>query len=82
MVRYYLTQDHFHYDDSGYYGYILFSGTKAELHGLLNGLGAGIKNMALAGIAGAAASARQTMASCMTITSACAAKRTRSLLRK
>ena len=43
MVRYYLTQDHFHYDDSGYYGYILFSGTKAELHGLLNGLGRGDK---------------------------------------
>ena len=43
MVRYYLTQDHFHYDDSGYYGYILFSGTKAELHSLLNALGRGDK---------------------------------------
>lgn len=42
-MRYYLTQDHFHYDDSGYYGYILFSGTNAELHQLLNELGRGDK---------------------------------------
>ena len=40
-MRYYLTQDHFHYDDSGYYGYILFSGTNAELHQLLKDLGRG-----------------------------------------
>ena len=39
MMRYYLTQDHFHYDDSGYYGYILFSGTNTELHQLLKALG-------------------------------------------
>lgn len=42
-MRYYLTQDHFHYDDSGYYGYILFSGTNAELHDLLKALGRGEK---------------------------------------
>ena len=42
-MRYYLTQDHFHYDDSGYYGYILFSGTNTELHQLLNALGRGDK---------------------------------------
>lgn len=42
-MRYYLTQDHFHYDDSGYYGYILFSGTNAELHMLLKALGRGDK---------------------------------------
>ena len=39
MARYHLTQDHFHYDNSGYYGYILFSGTNAELHELLKALG-------------------------------------------
>ena len=42
-MRYYLTQDHFHYDDSGYYGYILFSGTNAELRDLLKALGRGEK---------------------------------------
>ena len=42
-MRYYLTQDHFHYDDSGYYGYILFSGTNAELQDLLKALGRGEK---------------------------------------
>ena len=33
----------FYYDNSGYYGYVLFSGTNAELHGLLNALGRGDK---------------------------------------
>ena len=42
-MRYYHTQDHFHYDDSGYYGYILFSGTNAELRDLLKALGRGEK---------------------------------------
>ena len=34
----------FYYDNSGYYGYVLFSGTNAELHGLLNALGRGDKD--------------------------------------
>ncbi len=33
----------FYYDNSGYYGYVLFSGTNAELRGLLNALGRGDK---------------------------------------
>ena len=42
-MHYYLTQDHFHYDDSGYYGYILYSGTNEEFRGLLHALGRGDK---------------------------------------
>ena len=37
----------FYYDNSGYYGYVLFSGTNAELRGLLNALGRGDKEHGL-----------------------------------
>lgn len=41
------TRDDFHYDHSGYYGYIVFNGDKQTLDGLLQALGQGVQSRGL-----------------------------------
>lgn len=40
MAEYFFdSRDDFHYDNSGYYGYIVFNGDERTLNGLRNALG-------------------------------------------